>query len=265
VYFSDNASDDGTAEAAREFVGELALTVRTTAPMKASEHFVSSVRWALDAEPQAHSFALLAGDDTWSAGFASAALATLESTPAVGAIFPAFIWEGDDEERLLAPAAFRQRAAATRQRRALLLPDHRELANLIYGVFRRDAFVELIAAWERGGEAFASDYAAAWCVVGAYQVEACPAAVGHRHVRRDTDLLRRVGIRRVDARGPLARVRIYVTLNLRVNRLIAAALGRAEPGAGPPSWRVQVIRAPQWLWGAVRQVRAIGRRSSSNG
>jgi glycosyltransferase involved in cell wall biosynthesis len=264
VFFSDNASDDGTAEAAREFVGDLALTVRTTSPMNASEHFVSAGRWALEAEPRAPAFALLAGDDTWSSGFAQAALATLGSNPAVGAVFPAFIWEEADDERCLPPVAFRQSGPAARRRRALLLPDHRELANLVYGVFRRDAFAGLLAAWERGGDTFAADYAAAWCIVGDYQVEACPAAVGHRHVRVGSDLIQRVGLRRADARGALASVRLYVTLNIRVNRLIATAVARAVPRAGPPSWQVQVIRAPQWLWGAVRQVRAVGKRAGSN-
>jgi hypothetical protein len=260
VFFSDNASDDGTAKAARECDGDLDLTVRTTHLLKAGQHFVSAGRWALEAEPDAPVFAFLAGDDTWSSGFVSAATDQLRRSPSVDVIFPAFVWESIEEERWLAPVAFRQHTPAARQRRALFLSDRRELANLVYGVFRREAFEDLLVAWERGGESFAADYAAAWSILADHRVEACAAAVGRRQVRPDVDLLERVGLRRSDARGPIATMGMYVRLNWQVNRLTALAIARTVPtGHGPPSWQVQLIRAPQWLWGAVRQVRVAGR------
>jgi hypothetical protein len=219
---------------------------------------VSAGRWALDAEPAARAFAFLAGDDSWSRGFASAALDQLRRSPTADAIFPAFVWHAGDEVRRLAPVAFQHGSAAARRRRALLLSDHRELANLAYGVFRRDAFADLIDAWERGGESFAADYAAVWCIVGEHLVEACEGAVGRRRVRPDADLLERVGFHRGHARGAVATVRMYVALNRHVNRLIAAAIARTVPAGSAPSERqVQLIRAPQWLWGALRHVRGV--------
>ena len=233
--------------------------------MKATEHFVSAGRWALDAAPEAAFFAFLAGDDTWSPGFAGAAVRTLLCTPEVGGVFPAFVWEGAGVDRWMAPVAFRQRSPAARQRRALLLPDHRELANLAYGVHRRGAFVDLVAAWERGGDQFASDYAAVWSVLGAHQMEACADAVGRRYVRDGADLIERVGLARAEAQGLAAMARLYVRLNLRLNRLLATALQRVVPDGmpRPRSWMVQVTRAPQWLWGAVRQARGLGTAGTS--
>jgi Glycosyl transferase family 2 len=264
VFFSDNASDDGTLHAAQEFVGDLDLIIRSTSLLQATEHFVSAGRWALDVEPRASFFAFLAGDDSWSVAFARAAVTTLLDSPDVGAVFPAFVWRDAEGDRVLAPLAFCQRRPGARQRRALLLPDHRELANLAYGVHRRAAFVELLAAWERGGEHFAGDYAAAWRVLGSHKVAACPAAVGQRYVRQGADLIERVGLRRADARGPVATVRLYVLLNLRINRLVAEAIARAAPrGSTPPSWWVQLLRTPQWLWGALRQVRTFRSRTGS--
>jgi glycosyltransferase involved in cell wall biosynthesis len=259
VLLSDNASDDGTAEAARDSFGELDLVVRTTPPLEGAEHFVSAGRWALDNEPKAGFFAFLAGDDTWSTGFVREAFATLARVPGVAAVFPTFVWEGNDEVRRIAPVSFRQRSPAARQRRALRLPDHRELSNLVYAVYRREAFTDLLTALERGGDRFAVDYAAVWRLLGLYQVEACSAAVSQRHVRRDADLIERVGLRRTEASGLGDTAWLYIRLNLRINRLIAAALQHAVPDGvrSPPAWRVQVIRAPQWLWGAVRHVRGL--------
>jgi glycosyltransferase involved in cell wall biosynthesis len=259
VYFSDNASDDGTADAAREFFDRVDLTVRTTIPLGPAEHFVSAGRWALEAEPEGEFFALLAGDDSWSDGFASASLATLAKHADVGAVFPSFVWEGDGEPRQLAPVRFRQRHPKARQRRALRLSDHRELSNLVYGVYRREAFTHLLTALQLGGDRFAVDYAAAWHVLGRHEVEICARAVGCRHIRNGADLIERAGFRRADVNGPWGTAWLYVRLNLRINFLIAAALRRvALDGTRPPaSWVVQVIRAPQWLSGAVRQVRRL--------
>jgi hypothetical protein len=258
VFLSDNASVDGTADAARAYGEDLNLDVRTTASLGAAEHFVSAGRWALETEPDAEFFALLAADDTWSAGFVRETLDTLEKTPEVGVVFPTFVWEGQGQPRSLAPVGFRDRRRSVRQRRALRLPDHRELSNLVYGVYRRTAFADLLTALQRGGDRFAVDYAAAWGVLGLHQVETCDLAVGLRHVRSDADLIERAGLRR-PASGLWATGLFYVRLNLRVNGLIAAAVQRAAPDGTPfPSvWKVQLLRAPQWLWGAVRQVRGL--------
>jgi glycosyltransferase involved in cell wall biosynthesis len=257
VFVSDNASRDGTAEVAGRFAADLDMVVRTTPSLEAVEHFVSAGRWALEAAPDAELFALLAGDDAWSAGFARASLDALEESPTDGAVFPAFEWEGDDAPRRLLPIEFRHADPGTRQSRALRLSDRRELSNLVYGVYRRAAFVDLLGAFERGGNRFGVDYAAAWHVLGSYQVGACAQALGLRHVRADADLLQRAGFRRADATGLLGTAVMYVRLNLRINRLLAEALQRVDrdrPGQ-PPAWKVQVLRAPQWFWGAVRQSR----------
>ncbi|BEP12671.1 hypothetical protein acdb102_09820 [Acidothermaceae bacterium B102] len=256
VMVSDNASTDATADKAREFADTLALRLRTIAPHGPGAHFVSSMRWAL-AESDGDLFALLAGDDTWSAGFVSAAMGVLAARPEVGGVFPRFVWEDGSTERWLSPAAFLQRSARARQRAALLLPDGRELSNLVYGVFRRQAFSDLADAWERGGDAYAADYAAAWSVVGAHRIAACPAAVGHRHVRADADLLERVGFRKADAQGPVGLMTMYVKVNVASNRSLAAALRQVSRRPGRPRTSVvQAVRAPQWWWGAIGQARA---------
>jgi glycosyltransferase involved in cell wall biosynthesis len=254
VLVSDNASTDGTASAAHGFDDRLDLTVRTTEPLGPSAHFVSAGRWALTMEPAAAHFAFLAGDDTWTAGFVSATLAALAKEPTAGMAFPAFEWEGDaGPSRLLSPLALGHRSSRRRQRRALMAPDAREMANLAYGVFRRDAFADLVDAWESGGDEFAADYAAVWNVLGSRRPVSCPEAVGRRHVRSGADLLERVGLRRDSATNPVSLVSLYIRLNLRINRQIGMALRRASPSA-PPCWQTQLLRAPQWLWGAVGQL-----------
>jgi Glycosyl transferase family 2 len=266
VLVSDNASSDGTGEEAKRCGDGLDLAMRRTDLLRPSEHFVSAGRWALASEPQAEFFSFLAGDDTWTAGFAEAALDALEQNPTASMVFPAFLWEGDGPNRLLPPIALEQHKARYRQWRALLAADRRELANLAYGVFRREAFEDLIAAWGRGGDAFASDYAAVWSILGHHRAVACPLAVGRRHVRSGADLLERVGIHRASATTPIDLVRLYLRLNFRVNHLIARALARAAPdGSAPSLWQVQVFRAPQWLIGAARQIRSLPPRSESGG
>ncbi len=255
VLLSDNASQDATPEIARSFEARLALQVRTIGPMGASEHFVSVGRWLLETQPDADAFALLAGDDEWGPEFVSQAHDALCARPDVAAVFPTFVWTGGDEsDRTLAPTSFLRGGCRMRRLKALALADRRELANLVYGVYRRDAFADLMDAWERGGDRFAADYAAACWVVGRHRVAAIPRAVGRRHVRTGVDLIERVGASR-PAGGPLAMVVAFVRLNLRINSLIAAALVSAGVTSGGTSpWAVQLIRAPQWLGGSVRQV-----------
>lgn len=256
VLVSDNASEDATRSVADSYADRLDLTVRTTPPLGPSEHFVSAGRWALAEEPDAGAFAFLAGDDEWLPGFASAALTALAGDPGAGAVFPAFVWSGgDDPDRHLAPYPFLQVSGAARRRRALLVPDRRELSNLVYGAFRPDAFADLVAAWERGGDVFGADYAAAWSLVGRHRVLAEPAAVGRRFVRRGADLVERAWDRRDTRTDPLSQGLLYVRLNLRVNRLIGQALAAAAAdGRAPAGWQVQLIRAPQWVAGSWYQL-----------
>ena len=255
VFVSDNASTDQTAAVARSYGDRLPLTVRTVPRLPASAHFVSAARWAL-ASTQASAYALLAGDDTWESGFARAALDVLQQRPEVDVVYPAFRWEGGAVERLLPPADLTG-GPLSRQLRALTLADRRELANLVYGVYRREAFVTLVDEWERGGDLFGSDFAAAWAVLGRHRAAACSAAVGRRYERGGADLLQRVGVSRASARGPIGLARTYVLVNVRVNRGLALALGRvSSAGWTPGGWQVQLLRAPQWIWGAWRQVAA---------
>ena len=269
IFVSDNDSSDDTASIARSYAHRLPVTVRSVARLPASPHFVSAARWALGAT-DAPVYALLAGDDTWEPGFAREALALLERRPEVDVVYPTFRWEAGEVERVLPPVDFVHRAPLARQARALVMADRRELANLVYGVYRREAFAALVDEWERGGDAFGSDFAAAWSVLGRHRAAACPGAVGRRHERRGADLLQRVGISREAARGPLGLVRAYLVLNVRVNAALARAL-RCVTAAGwsPPPWQVHLLRAPQWVWGAWRQVatarRPRGQASRSRG
>lgn len=248
AFVSDNASEDETASIASGFSTNLSLQVRTVDRIPPTSHFVSTARWAL-ASSSAPVCALLAGDDTWAPDFAARALDVLDRNPQVDIVYPTFRWHGGTADRVLPPPDLSAPSAAARQTRALLLPDRRELANLLYGVYRRPAFVSMIDAWERSGDVFASDVAAAWAVLGRHRALPCPQAVAYRHERAGSDLLQRVGIRRADASGLLASARMYVELNLRINRHLAVALdGAAGPGQWRPRpWQLQVLRGPQWV------------------
>ena len=61
---------------------------------------------------------------------------------------------GGARDRQLTPLAFAGPRPGVRQLRALLAADDRELANVVYGVYRRAAFEDLLAGWERVGDAF---------------------------------------------------------------------------------------------------------------
>jgi hypothetical protein len=254
VLVSDNASNDDTGRIAASFSDRLEFDLRTTGPLGACEHLVSTGRWALAEQPDAELFALLAGDDEWGPDFARSALATLQSQPAVAAAFPAFEWvEHGRVVRELAPFDFLQRSGSSRRRRALLVPDRRELANLMYGVYRRQAFQDLLTAWEQGGDDFGADYAAVWSLLGSHRVAACSGARGRRYVRPGADLIERAWGQRSAGTGVIAQGWFYLRLNLRLNRLIATALARVSPDA-PRVWRVQLLRSPQWIGGIFYQV-----------
>src|SRR6185312_9491353 len=96
------------------------------------------------------------------------ALTALAQHPAAAVAFPTFSWEGGDRPRVIPPADLMGAHALQRQARALFLPDSRELANLVYGVYRREAFESLVQGLERGGDRFGSDYAAAWNLLERY-------------------------------------------------------------------------------------------------
>jgi hypothetical protein len=83
--FSDNASTDATPELARSFDDRLDIVVRTVPRLGPTDHFVSAARWGLSSS-DAGVCALLAGDDSWDAGFASAALRCLRAHPEVDVV-----------------------------------------------------------------------------------------------------------------------------------------------------------------------------------
>jgi glycosyltransferase involved in cell wall biosynthesis len=256
VMVSDNASTDGTAELARTYSSQLDLTVRTITRLGPSSHFIDAGRWAL-ASSDSNIFALLAGDDSWTAGFVAAAMALLAHNQSIEIVFPSFVWDAGSTERMLAPADFSHPDARRRQLKALLWPDRRELSNLVYGVYRREAFKELLLAWQRGGDEFGSDYAAAWTVLGAHRCLAAEKAVSRRHTRGGADLLGRVGMAGAADGSLVQAAKAYVRLSLRINRLLGIALRRANTsGWAPSGWQIQVLRAPQWLWAALSHARA---------
>ena len=263
VFVSDNASRDLTLQRADEFEDHLLLTTRRTEFLEATEHFASTARWAL-ANSNAPLLALLAGDDSWEGTFVQEALSALEQNPAAAVVFPTFIWEGGDRPRVIPPADLMEANARRRQASALFLPDSRELANLVYGVYRREAFQSLTQGLERGGDRFGSDYAAVWNLLERYRVAAAPSAVAYRYERAGTDLIERAGITRTGSEGLLHQALLYVRLNLRVNAELGRALVRVRGGG--QVWLpavVQGARAPRWVWGALDQARtrSAGERS----
>jgi len=263
VFVSDNASEDLTLRRACEFEDRLRLTTRRTEFLEATEHFASTARWAL-ANSDAPLMALLAGDDSWGETFVQQALRALEHNPAAAVAFPTFIWEGGDRRRVIPPADLMEATPRRRQASALFLPDSRELANLVYGVYRREAFQSLTQGLERGGDRFGSDYAAVWNLLERYRVLAAPSAVAYRYERAGADLIERAGITRTGTEGLMQQALLYVRLNLRVNADLGRALVRVRGGG--QVWLpvvVQGARAPRWVWGALHQARtrSAGKRS----
>jgi hypothetical protein len=231
------------------------------ARLDAAEHFVSAARWAL-AESDSELFAFLAADDEWEPGFVEAIIPALRSA-VVDVAFPTFVWKDGVSERVLAAPSFMHERGAARQSAALLLPDWNELANLVYGVYRRAAFEHLIDALERGGGLFAADYAAAWYVLGRHRVVACDNATGVRRVRSGADLLERVGLHRPEGSGIYQAVSTYARLTLRVNLGIARAIRQVSTGMHPSTAKVLMLRLPQSVWGISRQLRQIKTKARS--
>lgn len=253
VFVSDNASDDDTADVVRNADHRCRVDVRRLdSRLEAAAHFVSAARWALS-ESDAELFAFLAADDEWRPGFISSLLPVLDAAKA-GVAFPTFEWVDGTRSRVISPASFMHPDAHARQRAALLLPDWRELANLVYGVYERAAFKCLVDAMERGGDLFAIDYAAAWLVLGSYKAVACRDAVGVRQVRSGADLLERVGLQGTDGKGVYRAFSTYIRLTYRVNRGIADAIRQISPTRHPSMDKVLVLRLPQALWGISRQL-----------
>ena len=262
VFVSDNFSEDETASVARGADQKFEICVRSlNVRLDGAAHFVSAARWAL-AESRSEYFAFLAADDEWEPGFGEAIISVLEASR-VDVAFPTFVWRGGASERVLSPPSFTHERAATRQRAALLLPDWRELANLVYGVYRRGAFEYLVDSLERGDNLFATDFAAAWQVLSRHRVVACSGAEGVRRVRAGADLLERVGLHGAEGAGIYQAVSTYVRLTLRVNRGIARAIRQVSVARHPSTTKVLILRLPQAVWGISRQLRRTKTRARS--
>ena len=255
VFLSNNGSVDRTLERAAPYGDRLDLVTRTVDSLLPTEHFVSAARWAL-AQSDAPYFAYLAGDDTWAPGFAQAGLSALATSPEASVAYPTFI--GPDRERPLhmRPTSFMSPRSRVRRAKALLMPDSRKFPNLVYGIYRREAFADLADAWESAGDRYGSDFAAAWSLLKRHRVVPAERAVNFRHERRDVDLLEGIGVGRTGREGLLGQARLFVTVYVRVNGALGRALLEVEPGR--PTWlppMVQAARAPGLVWDAAVQTR----------
>jgi glycosyltransferase involved in cell wall biosynthesis len=257
ILVSDNASQDATPELIRQLPGQPDRVQTRRVPLMApSAHFTSSGRWAL-ASGREEYLAFLAADDRWEPGFAQAAITALERNPGAGMAYPTFVWRGEGgQDRRLTPPRLGQRSAGARQVSALMLPDRAELANQLYGVFRRNAFELLLAAWERGGEGLGVDYASVLCVLGRCSSVPVPEATAVRILRDGQDLIERAGIARPVNPTPVRLAATYLRLNVRINAEIGRA--RSRVSGRPLAITVastQLLRAPQWLADIPRQVK----------
>ncbi len=170
--------------------------------------------------------------------------------------FPTLVWFGRGGERRIAPTDLLASDGRLRQFRALALPDSRELANLLYGVYRRDAFARVIDALERCGEDFGGDYAAVISLLRSSRVAAAPAAVGFRFERRGVDLVERVGLSRTGEQSLIAKVALYARITARVNTSLGRAISRTTGNSA--AWTVPatyVVRGPAWVMDAARHFR----------
>jgi hypothetical protein len=255
ILVSDNASTDSTAAVLAGFAGAEVSTRRTERLLQPSEHFVSCGRWAMMTGDEPY-LALLAADDRWAPDFAAQAVSALDQNPQFGMVFPTFIWNNVGGQRRLPPPRLSNGSGTLRQLRAMVMGNRHELANQVYGVFRRSAFERLMTNWEAAGEAFAADFAS---VVGLLRTERSlplPEAVGMRSVRSGADLIERVGVSRPEDGRLTGKGTAYVRLNTRVNTEIGRALASIT---GRPAWLTvtgtQALRTPQWIGEIPMQLR----------
>lgn len=260
IMVSDNGSTDGTPEILERLRRSFEFDARRVEGLGPSEHFASCGRWALDSGSEPF-VALLAADDQWGAEFAESTIAVLDADASLGMAFPTCSWIGDGNARTLEPPDFVSRSSVSRQVRAILLPDEVELANQVYGLFRRDAFQELIDSWDRGGDAFASDYASVVRTLAKHRSRAAPGAVVLRSLREGQDLLffTRLGIEQ-ETDKPTTHLRagmLYVKYNVLRDLGLSRALSRVYER--PPTLTaigVMPLRAAHWLAPIPRLVSA---------
>ena len=245
ILVSDNASTDDTEA---WLAGRTDVTSRRTASLLTPwEHFTSCGRWALGTGDEQY-LAFLAADDRWSPKFAGQAVSALDQNPQFGMVFPTFVWTDIGGQRSLPPPNLSSPSRAVRQLRAMSMGNRHELANQVYGVFRRSAFERLLMSWEAAGGAFGADFASVIGLLSTERSLPLPDAVGIRSVRQGADLIERVGVTR-PADGHLGKKGLaYVRLNTRVNTGIGRALASLT---GRPTWLMvsstQVLRTPQWI------------------
>lgn len=259
IHVSDNASTDATPVELDRFAESDGVSSRRIELLPASEHFVSAGRWLLEASSAPY-VAFLAADDRWAPGYAAAAAAALDGNPDIDMVFPRFVWVGDGGDQPIDPPRLDSPGPTRRQVRALLLGNRRELANQVYGVFRREAFADLLDGWERGGERFASDYAAVVHVLRGHRSTPLPQIEHVRTIRAGQEMISRVGVERPTGGNLAAMGMTFVRLNLVVNHRIGRAVSRAT---GVPGFlmapAIQIVRFPQWVAEIPAQLRGRSR------
>lgn len=255
ILVSDNASTDSTAAILAGPAGVNVRTRRTDSLLMPSEHFISCGRWALTTGDEPY-LALLAADDRWAPEFAIQAVSALDENPRFGMVFPTFLWKDDGGQRRLPPPKLSSASGPLRQLRAMSMGNRHELANQVYGVFRRSAFERLMAYWEVAGEDFGADFASVIRLLRTERSLPLPEAVGIRSVRSGADLIERVGVSRPQDGSLAGQGKAYIRLNTRVNTGIGRAMASIT---GRPAWitvtGTQVLRTPQWIGEIPMQLR----------
>lgn len=262
IMVSDNGSTDGTPETLRNLRTRFEFQFRRVEGLGPSEHLVDCGRWLLASGSEPF-LALLAGDDRWGPQFLSSATAALDADEGLGMAFPTCAWVGGVTVQTLTPPHLGSRWSLARQAYAVAMPNQRELANQVYGLFRRDAFRELLDAWERVGDAFAADYAAVVRTIARFRSAPAPDAVVLRSLDEHQDLLfySRLGIEQKAQPATLVGVgQRYARHNALTDRGISRAIAAAY-GRSPALTAACVIplRTPQWL---IPIPRLVGRRRS---
>jgi glycosyltransferase involved in cell wall biosynthesis len=227
IFVSNNCSSDLTEEVIQAMPVNMNIRKIGTL-LDPVSHFVSAGRWAL-VESNAEYFCFLAADDLFSSDFVSSSVSRLNDSPKYAMTFPSVEWfSGEDLKHRIKASKLGYKFASLRQFKAFLLPNTREVANQVYGVFTRVAFEDLLNELEKNGDSFGFDFFAVVFTLSRHRSRAIPESYIHRTIREGENLLERVNFQRRATSNPILILLDYLKLHLAINNALAKTLSNAK-------------------------------------